>query len=87
VIIPVEGTSSLVDCPSTNPYLTAPALDRLACNAQLTPVLTNGPGGILNIGRSQRLFTNKQQAAWPYATPAAGSPDATDTPPTPTPTT
>ena len=34
---------------------------RLACNAGIIPVVLGGAGEQLNVGRSQRLFTEKQQ--------------------------
>jgi hypothetical protein len=63
VLVPARGPAELPDAATPNKYLSEPALDRLACNPVITPVLLDSDGGLLDLGRSQRLFTATQHKA------------------------
>jgi hypothetical protein len=48
---------------STGDRLTAEQTRRLACQAGIIPVVLNGKGEILDLGRTKRLFTGPQRKA------------------------
>ena len=60
--------------------LSATAIRRLACNADIIPVVLGGKGEILDLGRSRRLFHPANAKPWPCATSTAG-PKAAPSPP------
>ena len=47
------GTATL----TTGEHLSAQAVRRLACDAEILPMILGGPSGVLDVGRSQRLVT------------------------------
>jgi Domain of unknown function (DUF222) len=56
------------------------SVKRSICTAAILPILFDDDGQCLNVGREQRLFTERQRVALAARTAAAGSPGATDHP-------
>ena len=58
------ATAGLIDADlSAGPNLTAEQARRLACTARIIPAVLGGPGEILDLGRSRRLFSPAQRKA------------------------
>jgi hypothetical protein len=52
-------------------------LRRLACEAEILPIVLGGPSGVLDVGRGQRMATARQRAALRALHPTCGVPGCT----------
>ena len=68
LILPPERPTSLVQLTGfiegTSEAVPRSTLDRLICTEGFTPVFTDSRGAVLNVGRTQRLFTSEQRIAF-----------------------
>jgi hypothetical protein len=70
-------TQSIIDLGDPDLVLPVETLRRIACEAEIIPVVLNGDGVAVDVGRKQRLATDDQRAALRAMYPTCFGPDCT----------